>query len=92
VHARSATFVWDERDPGFEIRGVEIIQLRTTISSSAGLNTEVSTTTDFVRGHVFARYQANESGEATIDHELSIRGFLQRVIDAQLADRANAAR
>ncbi len=86
----SAIIVQRERDPGFEIREAEIAQLKITVSSSAGVDSSVTTVATFVRGHVVARYNANETEDGLLDHEELIRAFIERVTDAQLADRALA--
>lgn len=84
----SAIIVQRERDPGFQIREAEIAQLKITVSSSAGVDSSVTTLATFVRGHVVARYNASESEDGLLDHEELIRAFVERVTDAQLADRA----
>ncbi|MDA0351884.1 MAG: hypothetical protein O3A10_06700 [Chloroflexi bacterium] len=87
VHDGSAMIVRRKRDPGFTLRGLEISQFKMTVSSSAGIEASVSTSAVFTRGHVVATYNANESEEGAIDHEAVLRAFIQRVTDAELADR-----
>lgn len=90
VNDGSAILVRRERELGFEIRGVQIQQFKTTLNSSAGVETNVTTLAVFARGHVFARYHANETTDGILDHERLIRAYIQRVTDAQFADRALA--
>lgn len=84
----SALLVRRSREVDFDIRDVDIRQVKTTLSSSAGVITTVQTSARFARGHVVASYRATESEGGSLDHERLIRAFIQRVTDAQLADRA----
>ena len=86
----SALSVRRPRELDFDIRGVESQQVKTTLSSSAGVVATVTTTAQFRRGHVVASYRATESEGDALDHERLISAFIQRVTDAQLADRALA--